>query len=375
MRLAPVPIRYAELFPDNIVQLAELAAESSLPTHASPQCLSACRYFAAVLASLMHGQSRDVVLSPDWDGLKRLEENEPLHPKVKEVASGSFRRLEPPDIKGSGYVIKSLEAALWAFHDAPDFRTAVLRAVNLGDDADTTGAVCGQLAGAYWGESGIPDEWLEGLARRDMIEKALAGLIVKKSTAETPSPAFRLPSSSPPTVRCYWVVDGKFLAGAYPGSPDPDAHRKRIEELWDAGIRTFINLVEEDEKNLSGKPFTRYDDILRELANAAGESVAHLRFPVRDLSVPSVDRMRSILDAIDLSIQADRPVYVHCFGGVGRTGTAVCCWLQRHGFADASNVIEKLAVLREADKQTTGRKAPENREQISFVKNWLAANG
>ena len=92
-------------------------------------------------------------------------------------AKDFFRRKKPPQIVGSGYVVKSLEAALWAFHDAKDFREAVLRAVNLGDDADTTGAVCGQLAGAYWGESGIPVEWREGLARKDMIEKALGGLL------------------------------------------------------------------------------------------------------------------------------------------------------------------------------------------------------
>ena len=74
-------------------------------------------------------------------------------------------------------MVKSLEAALWAFHGAKDFREAVLRAVNLGDDADTTGAVCGQLAGAYWGEPGIPQEWQNGLARKDMVEKALQGLL------------------------------------------------------------------------------------------------------------------------------------------------------------------------------------------------------
>ena len=70
-----------------------------------------------------------------------------------------------------------MAAALWAFHDTEDFREAVLRAVNLGDDADTTGAICGQLAGAYWGEAGIPQEWREGLARQEMIEKALQGLL------------------------------------------------------------------------------------------------------------------------------------------------------------------------------------------------------
>ena len=92
------------------------------------------------------------------------------------MVAGSFCCKEPPEIEGSGYVVKCLEAALWAFHDAKDFREAVLRAVNLGDDADTTGAVCGQLAGAYWGELGIPQEWREGLAQAEMIEKALAGL-------------------------------------------------------------------------------------------------------------------------------------------------------------------------------------------------------
>ena len=73
--------------------------------------------------------------------------------------------------------MKSLEAAFWAFAGAESFREAVLRAVNLGDDADTTGAVCGQLAGAHWGESGIPQEWLSGLAGRELLERALQGLL------------------------------------------------------------------------------------------------------------------------------------------------------------------------------------------------------
>lgn len=176
MRLAPVPIHFLNEFPDRIKHLATRAAESSLPTHASPQCLSACRYFAVVLAGLMHGLDRDEVLAADWDLLERLRTEEPLHPEIDAVAAGSFRQHQPPVIKGSGYVVKSLEAALWAFHDAGDFRHAVLKAVNLGDDADTTGAVCGQLAGAYWGEHWIPREWRNGLARPELIEEALAGI-------------------------------------------------------------------------------------------------------------------------------------------------------------------------------------------------------
>ena len=177
MRLAPVTIRYAGLFPRQMGELSRLAAESSATTHASEQCLSACRYLAALLCGLMHGTPREEALSPDWPPLAELRAAAALHPAIAEVAAGSFRSRQPPQIVGSGHVVRSLEAALWAFHDAADFRQAVLRAVNLGDDADTTGAVCGQLAGAYWGESGIPAELLGGLAKREMLERALAGLV------------------------------------------------------------------------------------------------------------------------------------------------------------------------------------------------------
>ncbi len=180
MRLAPVPIRYICLFPDNIGDLVERAIESSLPTHASPQCLSACVYLSVVLCGLIDGRSREEVLDSQWEPMRRARRLAPFHAEIAEVVEGSFRRKQPPEIVGSGYVVKTLEAALWAFCHAPDFREAVLEAVNLGDDSDTTGAVCGQLAGAYWGEAGIPPEWLDGLARRDMIEQALEALLKRR---------------------------------------------------------------------------------------------------------------------------------------------------------------------------------------------------
>jgi len=177
MRLAPVPIRYADLLPDRLGELVQRCIESSLPTHASPQCLSACAYLGVVLSGLVLGLGRAKVLDPSWPPLLQAREIAPFHPEIVEVAEGSFRHNGPPQIEGSGYVAKSLEAALWAFHDAPDLRQAVLRAVNLGDDADTTGAVAGQLAGAYWGESGIPAEWRDELAGSDLIENALRKLL------------------------------------------------------------------------------------------------------------------------------------------------------------------------------------------------------
>jgi len=176
MRLAPVPISSMPLFPDHLEELVQRAIESSLPTHASPQCLSACVCMTVMLCGLIDGRPRDEVLDPEWEPMQRAREIAPFHAEIAEVADGSYRWKQPPEIVGSGYVVKTLEAALWAFHNAEDFREAVLEAVNLGDDSDTTGAVCGQFAGARWGESGIPGEWLDGLAERDMIGQALTGL-------------------------------------------------------------------------------------------------------------------------------------------------------------------------------------------------------
>ncbi len=176
MRLAPVPIRYALLVRTSPNQLADYCGQSSVPTHPSAQCRSACRWLGVALAALARGEPRERVLAPDWPLLMQIG---PLERRIDSIVRrAGYRRKSPPEIVGGGWVVTSLEAALWAFHDAPDFPTAVLRAVNLGDDADTTGAVCGQLAGAYFGESGIPMEWREGLARQEMIETALDDLIL-----------------------------------------------------------------------------------------------------------------------------------------------------------------------------------------------------
>jgi len=179
MRLAPIPIYFLNLFPESIERLSVYAAESSLPTHASPKCLSACQYMSLILCGLMSGHDRDAVLAPDWPPLTELQRVAPLDTAIEEVAAGSFRSKSPPEIIGSGYVVQSLEAALWAFHDASDFREAVLRAVNLGYDTDTTGAVCGQFAGAYWGREGIPASLLKDLAKREVIEEAIVRLLAQ----------------------------------------------------------------------------------------------------------------------------------------------------------------------------------------------------
>ncbi len=169
MRLAPVPI-----FSSDPTQAVFLSGESSRTTHQAHAAIDACRYLGGILWGLIHGASKDDVLGPLYHPAGEAWPD--LHPKIVEIAQGSFKERNPPQIRGTGYVVQSLEAALWAFHHSSDFRHGALLAVNLGEDADTTGAVYGQIAGAYYGRSGIPSEWVECLARLDLIEELLSDL-------------------------------------------------------------------------------------------------------------------------------------------------------------------------------------------------------
>ena len=178
---------------------------------------------------------------------------------------------------------------------------------------------------------------------------------------------FKIPSATAPLPRTYWVLDGKFLAGAYAGQHDPIAHLARLKALFNAGLRTFFNLMEEDETNNDGMPFVPYDEQLQQIATKANERIECFRFPIVDRHITTHEHMQEILDAIDVSLENDRPVYVHCFGGIGRTGTVVSCWLLRHGFATASNVFELLKEIRQADLARASWPAPENETQRAFV--------
>jgi ADP-ribosylglycohydrolase len=167
MRLAPVPMRHAT----SPFAAVQRSAESSRTTHGAREAVDACRYLAGLLVGALHGASKDELLSPRYSPVAGLWDGDALAPRIDAIASGSFREREPPDIRGTGYVVQSLEAALWAFARGGDFREGALLAANLGDDADTTAAVFGQLAGAFYGVGGIPAEWRRRLARGDEIER------------------------------------------------------------------------------------------------------------------------------------------------------------------------------------------------------------
>ena len=155
MRLVPVPL-FFERDPERAIALA---ADSSRTTHGSVDAVDACRYFAGLIIGALRGASKEELISNHYSPVPLLWDRQRLAPQIAEIASGSFLLKEPPAIRGSGYVVRSLEAALWAFARGESFRECVLLAVNLGDDADTTGAIAGQIAGAFYGVDNIPESW------------------------------------------------------------------------------------------------------------------------------------------------------------------------------------------------------------------------
>lgn len=170
-----------------------------------------------------------------------------------------------------------------------------------------------------------------------------------------------------PISRTYWAVPGQLLAGAYPGDPDSARAEAKIQRLLQAGVRVFVSLMEPDETDHHGNCFAPYEDTVLAIARETGlEDVQCLRFPIRDVSVPDSRQMDRILKVIEQTIQEGHTVYVHCWGGRGRTGIVVGCYLIRRGLAERETFVGKIAQMRRND--SGGGPSPETAEQIAFVR-------
>lgn len=158
MRLAPIAMVYRS----SPIKLLSFAEDSSRTTHASSECVDSCRYLASLLVAAYSSVNKDEIFNISF---------KPSTPKVASIASGAWKNKNYNELKGSGYVIQSLEAAIWCFYHSTDFKDAILLSANLGDDADTTAAICGQLAGAYYGLESIPAEWRARLAWSEKLHQ------------------------------------------------------------------------------------------------------------------------------------------------------------------------------------------------------------
>lgn len=170
-----------------------------------------------------------------------------------------------------------------------------------------------------------------------------------------------MPFQPIPIANCYWAVPGKLLAGAYPINLDEKTSLAKLRCLKEGGVTAFIDLTEANEP-ARGSPLRPYSHLL--------DSASHRRFPIRDGSVPdSPAQMAAILDAIDHQINAGATVYVHCWGGVGRTGTVIGCWLARHGYA-GQPALDKLRELWQACPKSRWRRTPESPAQERYILHW-----
>ncbi len=275
MRLAPVPIRWHA----DPAEAAERSAESSRTTHAAERPVDACRVLGAMTAALTAGEPAEAVLCPDfwrWG---------PLHPAVEAVARGSWTSKEPPAIRGTGYCVDALEAAIWAVAGAHDLRDAVVHA---------------------------------------------------------------------------WRVDEHVLAGEYPASGGgPARSDEKLQVLVDAGVRTFVDLTTPDDH------LDPYEHRLAATAEMRRLDLRRINVPIPDLDVVADHRYDEIIATIDRH-RAHGGVYVHCWGGVGRTGTVIGCLLADAGH-DHDSIHARLAELR-AGTRKAHRRCPETHAQREVLR-------
>lgn len=167
MRIAPIALAYV----NNPQQADGYAAASSRTTHGNQIAIDACRYYVGLIIGALYGLPKAQLLAPNYHPIPDYWQQHPLSPEIAEIASGSFKQRQPPEIEALGYVPRTLEAALWAFYHSNSFETGCLLAVNLGNDADTTGTIYGQLAGAYYGETILSLPWANKIALKRTILK------------------------------------------------------------------------------------------------------------------------------------------------------------------------------------------------------------
>ena len=166
-----------------------------------------------------------------------------------------------------------------------------------------------------------------------------------------------------PIPESYWVTPGRFLAGQYPGGFERDKVRLRMDKFLEAGLDTFLDLTNPNE-------LPPYESILNEQARLYEKNVRHLRFSITDFGLPSRNGMTATLDALDAAIHEGRNIYLHCWAGVGRTGTVVGCYLVRHGMSGAQALAQLAEWWKTDPRRDRFKRSPETDEQVKFILDW-----
>jgi len=228
MRLAPIPLFYHI----NPLEAIEYSIKSVLTTHASLRCTQCCAYYSGLIIGALQGENKDNLLKPYYvpKGLSPTYwTDNPLLPEVTKVVEGSYKIKQPPELWGSGLVDLSMEAALWAFFHTNSYKDGLLQVVNLGGDTDTTGAIYGQLAGAYYGEDNIPIEWRNKLCLHALFELFAKQLyLFAQDKAHIPDKDYL------DNKKCYDILELEYRTIISKIRPGPKMYR--ITEAFDEDI-------------------------------------------------------------------------------------------------------------------------------------------
>ncbi len=166
-----------------------------------------------------------------------------------------------------------------------------------------------------------------------------------------------------PIAESYWVLPDQFLAGEFPARFDATFTRQRLNAFLRLGINSYLDLTHARE-------LPSYEPLLYDQARICGVEAVYARFPIRDRGVPSAKTMTAILDSLDASLEAGRKVYLHCWGGVGRTGTVVGCYLVRHGMTGEQAVAQLAEWWQDSPKRLSHPRSPETDQQVKYILNW-----
>lgn len=167
-----------------------------------------------------------------------------------------------------------------------------------------------------------------------------------------------------PHANCYWAIPGRLMAGEYPGAYHPDIARLRLQEHLAAGITCFLDLTHPRDS------LTPYASILQELVDLTQRQATYRRLPIRDMSVPNRRQMVEILDTIDDALNQKQVIYLHCWGGIGRTGTVIGCYLVRHGLNGDAALAQLDEWWQTVEKVVRSPRSPETNEQVAMIRGW-----
>lgn len=366
-----------------------IGVASAALTHGHPSGSLAAGALAVIIERLRHGDGISGAVARAIERLNAEPDSEEVSLALAHALSlvGDTRPTpETIELIGQGWVAEeALAIAVYCVAALPeDLECAVRVAANHSGDSDSTAAIAGNIAGTLLGAGTIPERWLEVLEARDLIDR-LAVALHERFVEGRRSIEWRLwdvddlsepPSAHgsdrsrdrgvrpPPPHDAYWVEPGRVMAGPYPGARDGDEAESKLRDYLDAGITCFLDLTEEGESGL--RP---YAALLRQHADRRGVEVVHLRIPVSDLDVPPPWRMRVIQAAIREAAAAGHTLYVHCWGGVGRTGTVVGCRLIETLDLSGREALARTEELRRSTVRSN-RPSPETADQREMVLRW-----